>query len=37
MVYSIITWGYIHEEESVSVVSNPNIGVIFVDEIITDK
>ena len=37
MVYSVISQGDIHGQESVSVVANPNIGGLFVDEIITDK
>ena len=37
MVDYFITWGDIYREESVSVVSKPNIGGIFVDETITDK
>ena len=37
MVDSVITWGDIHGEEAVYVVSKPNIGGIFVDETITDK
>ena len=31
MVDSIITWGDIHREEAVSVVSKPKIGGLFVD------
>ena len=37
MVDSVIAWEEIHGKEAVSVVSKPNIGVLFVDDIITDK
>ena len=37
MVDSVIFWEDIHWEEAVSVVSNPNIGGLFVDDAITDK
>ena len=37
MVDSVITWGEIHGEETVSVVANTKIGGLFVDETITDK
>ena len=37
MVDSVIFLGDIHWEEAVSVVSNPNIGGLFVDDAITDK
>ena len=33
----IITWGDIHGKEAVSVVANPNIGGLFIDETINDK
>ena len=37
MVYSVITQGYIHGEDTVSAVVKTKIGGIFVDETITDK
>ena len=37
MVNSIITWGDIRGEESVSLVTKPKVGGIFVDETITDN
>ena len=37
MVDSVTTWGDIHGEEAIYVVSNSKIGGLLVDETITDK